>query len=111
MVRHSREVWAEHVKALKASGQTAVAYAKEHEVSLKALYSWDRKLRLQSSGVAKPAVTKAASDDRFVALRVSPVMISRAPVPCALILNSGLRLEMAVLPDPSWLLALAQGAH
>jgi transposase-like protein len=109
MVRHSREVWVEHVKALKVSGLTAVAYAKQHDLPLKALYQWHRKLRLLSIAVAKRVVAKATSDERFVALRVSPEVINRSPVSCTLVLNSSLRLEMTGLPDPSWLRTLAQG--
>ena len=44
---------------------------------------------------------------KFVALRVVDAAAGAA-TPCTLVLASGLRLEMAALPSPAWLLALDQ---
>ncbi len=110
MVRVSREVWVGLVAALKSSGLSAVAYAKEHDLPVRLLYHWRCKLKKVSSRAGKPISVKGEPGGGFVALRVLPEASARSTfAPCTLVLHSSLRLEMAVLPDPSWLRALAQG--
>ncbi len=110
MVRLSREVWVGHVAGLKSSGVSAVAYAKEHDLPVKLLYHWRGKLKKVSSRVDKAISVKGEPGGGFVALRVRPEASPRSTfAACTLVLNSSLRLEMAVLPDPNWLRALAQG--
>ena len=113
MVRYSREVWEGHVAALKSSGLSAVAYAAGHDVSLKSLYQWRSKLRLAQTGprVARPVPMDRSNLQQFVAVRVAPEVLSRSTGICSLVLGSGLRLEMASLPEPDWLLALSRGAR
>ena len=52
------------------------------------------------------AVSGNGPTAKFVALRVAPAVTEAANGPCTLVLGSGLRLEMAALPSPAWLLAL-----
>lgn len=113
MVRYSREVWVGHVSALKSSGLSAVAYASEHDVSLKSLYQWRSKLRSVEAGprVARPVPMERSKAQQFVAVRVAPEVLNRSMGICSLVLGSGLRLEMASLPEPDWLLALSRGAR
>lgn len=113
MVRYSREVWVGHVAAMRSLGQSPVVYAAKHDLPLRSLYQWRSKL---SSGEAVPRVARPvpmgrSSTQQFVAMRVAPELANRSSGMCALVLGSGLRLEMASLPEPSWLLALSAGAH
>ena len=113
MVRYSREVWFGHVAAMNSCGQSAVSYAAEHDLPLRSLYQWRSKLK-SSQAVARPArpLPVAMSDSKaqqFISLRVAPEVVSRAIGHCSLVFGPSLRLEMASLPDPSWLRALAQG--
>jgi transposase len=113
MIRYSRDVWVGHVAAMKSSGQSPVAYAAEHDLPLRSLYQWRSKLRLLESGprVARPVPMVRSSAQQFVAVRVAPEVINRSMGICSLVLGSGLRLEMASLPEPDWLLAVSRGAR
>ncbi len=42
-----REFWMNHVNRHRASGQTAVKYAAEHNLDIRIFYSWMQKLKLQ----------------------------------------------------------------
>jgi transposase-like protein len=100
------EFWTSHVEACHREGGTASVYARQHGLTLASLYYWRRKLKLAgavSDGASAPANT-------FVVLRVMDAAAGAAVGPCALVLRSGLRLELAALPSPAWLLALEQ-AH
>jgi len=102
--------WTDHVAAAKLVSISASAYARQHSISVAALYYWQSKLKkaaLQPEVSAKPTTDSA----KFVALRVAAPITPVRPVPCALILGSGMRLDMAALPDPAWLVALARAAH
>jgi transposase len=113
MVRYSREIWVGHVAAMKSSGQSAVAYAAEHDLPLKSLYQWRSKFRSVEAGsrVARPVPMDSSSAQQFVAVRVPPEVLNRSIGICSLVLGSGLRLEMVSLPEPDWLLALSRGAR
>ena len=110
MVRYSREVWARHVEAMKSCGQSAIAYAAEHDLPLRSLYQWRSKLNASRAGprVARPVAVGHSKAQQFVAVRVAPEVINRAMGHCSLVLGPGLRLEMASLPEPGWLLALSR---
>ncbi len=99
--------WASHVEALRRDGGAASAYARQHGLALASLYYWRRKLQLAAADSAGGGVGAAG---KFVALRVLDVAAGTAFGPCTLVLRSGLRLELAELPSPGWLLALEQ-AH
>ena len=98
--------WLGHVAAIRREGISANAYAKQHGIGVKRLYYWQRKAATASTGAIEP--------NTFIALRVgSPVGVP-APANCAVVLTSGVRLEMATLPTPEWFAALGratQGAH
>ena len=94
------EFWTSHIEALRREGVATTVYAKQHGLSLAALYYWRRKLN--AAGEA------GAGAGKFVSLR----LVGAAPPACAphctLLLVSGLRLEMAALPSPAWLAAFEQ---
>lgn len=97
--------WSEHVAAIKQEGISTSAYAKRHDIALKSLYYWQRKVRL-AAAPGKPIVPKT-----FVALRVGESVAVSAPMGCVLILACGMRLEMPALPSPAWLAALSRSAQ
>lgn len=100
--------WREHMAAIEQEGISISAYAKRHDIPLKRLYYWLRKVRL----AAAPA--KASGAKAFVALRISEPEAVPVPMGCVLILAGGMRLEMPALPSPTWLMALnrpTQGAR
>lgn len=101
------EFWTSHVEACRREGTAASVYARRHGLTLASLYYWRRKLKLAAAvndgGGGGPA-------GKFVALRVTDVAAGAPTGPCTLVLRSGLRLELAALPSPTWLLAFDQ-AH
>ena len=65
--------WSEHVAAIKQEGISTSAYAKRHDIALKSLYYWQRKVRL-AAAPGKPIVPKT-----FVALRIyRPLVVSHS---------------------------------
>lgn len=100
------EFWTSHVEACHREGVAASVYARQHGLTLASLYYWRRKLHLAAAVVDGAGVTA----NQFVALRVVDAAVGAASGPCTLVLRSGLRLELAALPSPAWLLALDQ-AH
>lgn len=112
--------WAQHVAAIKSQGISTSAYAKQHGLARSTLYSWQSKLKTNSTTptpappVERPVALKPPS--KFVTLRLrEPAHISPpAPTPCTLVLSGGIRLEMPAPPDPRWLADVAryaQGEH
>ena len=99
------EFWTSHVEACRREGSAASVYARRHGLTLASLYYWRRKLKLAA---AVNGCGGAAG--KFVALRVTDVAGGAPAGPCTLVLRSGLRLELAALPSPTWLLAFDQ-AH
>ena len=98
------EFWTSHIEACRREGMAASVYARQHGLTLASLYYWRRKL-------TQAAVTGAdGAAKQFVALRVVDTAVGAATGTCTLVLRSGLRLELAALPSPAWLLALDQ-AH
>ena len=106
--------WGRHVAAAKLEAISAGEYARRHGLSVSALYYWQRKLGTlaatpqQPSSSSNPASTKQS--DKFVALRLTePPVAPEATTPrITLVLSPTVRLEMPVLPAPSWLAALLQ---
>ena len=101
------EFWTSHVEACRREGMAASVYARQHGLTLASLYYWRRKLKLAA---AVSDGSASGSANQFVALRVVDAAAGAPTGPCALVLRSGLRLELAALPSPAWLLALDQ-AH
>ena len=98
------EFWTSHVEACRREGTAASAYARQHGLTLASLYYWRRKLKL-AAAVGDGGSTPS---NKFVALRVIDAAAVAATSPCTLVLRSGLRLELAALPSPAWLLAIEQ---
>lgn len=99
------EFWTSHVEACRREGCAASVYARRNGLTLASLYYWRRKLQLAA------AVNDGGGPaGKFVSLRVMDVAAGAPTGPCTLVLRSGLRLELAALPPPTWLLAFDQ-AH
>ena len=94
--------WMEHVAAIKREGISANAYAKRHGLAVTRLYYWQRKLR------ATAVAAEVNRSSAFVALRIGHAVGAQVPATCTLVLESGMRLEMAALPAPEWLAALGR---
>ena len=95
------DFWTSHVETCRREGSAASVYARRHGLTLASLYYWQRKLKLAAAvndGGGAPA-------GKFVALRVMDVAVGAPTGPCILVLRCGLRLELAALPSPTWLLA------
>jgi len=45
-MKSTRQYWSNHVEAIKSRGVTTSGYARQHGISLAALYYWQRKLQL-----------------------------------------------------------------
>lgn len=99
------EFWTSHVEACRREGTAASVYARQHGLVLASLYYWRRKLKLSATVDGDGA---SGSANQFVALRVVDAAADAPAGPCTLVLRSGLRLELAALPSPAWLLALEQ---
>jgi transposase-like protein len=129
--------WQEHVTAASAYKGSAIEYAKAHDISVSALYYWQRKFRAKETAVKKMTVNETYSKEpsfhsssskkvgapsslssQFVALRMATTVAPLAPTTvaahCTLVLASQVRLELSSLPDPQWLVNLVnatQGAQ
>lgn len=98
--------WMAHVAAMKREAIPASAYARQHGLSVKSLYGWQRKA---SAGASAPI--ESFLRPSFVALRIDEPTADLANGSCTLILGSGLRLEMSAVPSPQWLAALGRAAR
>ena len=101
------EFWESHVAAAKRETISASEYARRHNISVAALYYWQRKLKSASASPAKKtsALARPVLASPFVELRVLDQQVM-PPCLCTLVLPSDLRLELTALPEPSWLAAL-----
>ena len=100
------EFWTSHVEACRREGTAASMYARRHGLTLASLYYWRRKL----TPVTVVTDGSGSATGKFVALRIVSEQVGAVTGSCTLVLGSGLRLEMAALPSPAWLLAVEQ-AH
>lgn len=100
--------WLEHEAAIEASGQTAKAYAAEHDLSLHALYQ-SRKRRRALEQAAKPAERTSPSKAKHKPVAFSRVDL-RSPQPTAaefrLSLPNGFVLEWSGPELPEGVVAL-----
>lgn len=112
----TKQYWSRHVAAVQSQAITTRAYAQRHGLVLSTLYYWQHKLKLNPTAAtqanASPMAT-TAQPSKFVTLHVKAPDYAVRPVAtnCTLVLGAGVRLEMAALPDPHWLTALAHCAH
>lgn len=100
------EFWSAHVAAVKQEAISASAYAKQHGLSVKSLYRWQRVLH-SGPGITKPV----SAGSSFVAVRVAPPTVAPVSSGCTVIVTSGLRIDTATLPAPQWLAALAHAVQ
>jgi len=98
------QYWSDHLAAIAAEGIATKAYAKRESLSAAALYYWRKRLKDAASGTAIVAPVAPRLSSRFVPVQVSDVL---QPVRCSLSVAPGVRLELAQLPAPEWLAALA----
>jgi hypothetical protein len=129
--------WKEHVTAANSYNGSAIEYAKAHDITVSALYYWQRKFSARETAVKKIAVnetfakepivhssnskkvgTPSSLSSQFVALRMATTLAPLAPTTvaayCTLVMASQVRLELFSLPDPQWLVNLVnatQGAQ
>lgn len=81
--------WLDHLKAIDASGLTTKAYGEQHNLGVKKLYEWRKKLRTHGV-LAMP--TGQGVGNPFMAVQVKPVF-SEAVAHCVVQCGS-LRLEL-----------------
>ena len=93
--------WSTHLAAMERLGVTGAEYARREGLSTKALYRW--RARLKAAPVATP------SSSAFIALRV-PALKSQSTLDpaCVLALAPDLRLELAGLPAPEWVVGIVR---
>jgi hypothetical protein len=126
--------WQEHVTAASAYKGSAIEYAKAHDITVSALYYWQRKFSAKETAVKKIAInetfakepivhssnskkvgTPSSLSSQFVALRMATTLAPLAPTtvaaPCTLVMASQVRLEFSSLPDPQWLVSLVRATQ
>jgi len=102
------EFWASHIAALKLEAIPVSKYARRHNLAVKSLYYWRRKLEAVTPGHhATTKTTQSVPGNKFVALQVATPRQAH----CTLSLPSGLRLEISALPSPDWLAAFARATQ
>lgn len=103
----------EAMEGARREGVTLSDYAKTHGLVIRELYDAIAALR-RNGQLAKPSRKKARG--RFVAVRVVPERTSSmanagVSVPlCRIVQPSGVMIECAQWPPPSWLASLAPGS-
>jgi transposase-like protein len=113
MTMTTKQYWSRHVAAVKAQAITTRAYAQRHGLVLSTLYYWQQKLKPTAAQVHCESTGATDQPSKFVALHVKAqeYAVRAMATSCTLVLGAGVRLEMAALPDPQWLTALARCAH
>lgn len=93
------DFWARHLAAIEAEGVSTKEYAEREGLPVTALYQWRR--RFKAGG--RPSRARAVSGG-FVPVTVRAADEASA---CSVRIGEGVRLELAQLPSPEWLAALA----
>jgi hypothetical protein len=106
MKRRKAEFWMAHVSAMKQEGKSTSVYAKRHDLSMKSLYGWQRKLNVTPGTTASVSVRPS-----FIAVHVADPVVDQPRPGYTLVLGSGMRLEMTTLPSPEWLVALGRATE
>lgn len=101
-MKKEAQFWIDHVVHAKLEAGSTSTYEKRHNISVAALYYWQRKLQAS----IHPRTSSGPS--KFVALRVTETTAASSFASCILVLRSGLRLEMSALPAPEWLAAVGR---
>jgi hypothetical protein len=107
--RNGSAFWLEHVAAANRQLISTNEYAKRHGIAVKRLYYWQRKLRTGAATGATPV--RASQAKAVVAVRVAEPVVEQRQAGCTLVLESGVRLEMSMLPSPAWLIALGRAVQ
>lgn len=110
----TEQYWGRHVAAVKAQAITTKAYAQRHGLILSTLYYWQRRLKpTAATRVTSVPMVAPTQPGKFITLQVKTAQypVLPAATSCTLVLAAGVRLEMAALPEPQWLVALARCAH
>lgn len=111
-----KQYWVKHVAGLALEGGSVPAYARAHGISADCLYYWRRKLGKESLQLPSK-VADHVNANKFVALRVADAgnvaqrIASSGTVQCTLLIGNNIRLDIATLPAPEWLAALARTAQ
>lgn len=108
-IAHDFAWWQAHLKRIDQEGITTKEYADREGLSARQLYDKRKEYKLRAAR-AQTTMTTQQARSSFVPLQVAadagPVSCDQA-VGCTLVLPSGIRLEMATLPSPTWLAALS----
>lgn len=108
-IPHSRAWWQAHLQRIDQEGIGTKAYADREGLSVRRLYD-KRKEFKQQAALDRTSYRAAGVNASFVAVEVlsqEPMASAQEAVGCALVLPTGVRMEMAALPSPEWLTALA----
>ena len=107
--------WFAHVERIALEQMSCAAYARRESLSLKVLYSWRYKFKLQQTSVAGGEMVSLKAGrvaPRFVAVQVSkssPIESMNsldAQLHCHLRMASGMSVEFAALPPAPWIASL-----
>ena len=81
-MKKAKHDWFSHIEAIKSQRISTRAYAKRHDVSLSALYYWQRKLK-STPPIHTKAEPLAATNQstKFVALRIDEPERATRPAP------------------------------
>lgn len=107
--RHAPAWWQAHLQRIDQEGIGTKAYAEREGLSARQLYDKRKEFKLRAAR-ANTTRRSAQPGTQFVPVQVVPEV---EPDPaqhaggCTLILPGGIRLEMAALPSPAWLIALS----
>ncbi len=109
-VTRDRACWQAHLQRIDQEGITTKEYAEREGLSARRLYDKRKEYKLQA---AKAQTTMAVAKQAYASFVPLQVVPGAGAVPCdhavgcTLVLPSGIRLEMATLPSPTWLTALS----
>ena len=99
--------WTTHLAVIERLGVTSVEYARREGLSTKALYRWRARLKAASVATPRP-VSGVPSSSGFIALRVPAMQQPALDPACVLALAPDLRLELAGLPAPEWVVGIVR---
>ncbi len=91
--------WKEHVTAALQDPVSISAYAKRHDIAVKSLYYWNKKLK--KSGLISKSAKQISS--AFIAVHVPEKIMNPRTANFRLMLATGIHFEMNELPAPEWL--------
>lgn len=96
-----QQYWLDHIHAASASGSTLVEYAGAHDLEVRQLYQWKRRLRHRG---LLPGTSRASA---FVPVTAP---FGGAASPCSITLPNGVRIQFGREVDRGWLRELLSAA-